>query len=141
MEKYKFLSHTADIKFQAFGKSLEDCFLSGFEALKETMTKSIQIKERNKKKIKIKGMDLKNLLYNFLEEFLFLLDAKDFITSKVSKIKINQTSDKKFELIAEIYGDKASNYKISNSVKAITYSEMLLNKENNKFVCQVVMDV
>ena len=26
MQKYKFLEHTADIKFQAFGKSLEEVF-------------------------------------------------------------------------------------------------------------------
>ena len=145
MKNYKFLEHTADIKFQAFGNSLEDSFLSCFEALKEIMIKNIKIKERKERKIKIKGRDLKNLLYNFLEEFLFLLDAKDFISLKVSKIKIKKINKNKFELSAEVQGDMASNYKISNSVKAITYSEMqLTNPSENgskKFECQVVVDV
>ena len=36
------------------------------------------------------GTDLTNLLYKFLEEFLYLLDAKQFLFSKIEKIKINK---------------------------------------------------
>ena len=35
--KYKFLKHTADIKFQAFGKNIEDVFENSALALKESI--------------------------------------------------------------------------------------------------------
>ena len=73
-EKFKFLEHTADIKFQAYGKGIEECFVNSAYALKEIIT-SDRLNPLIKKKIKIKGKDLQNLLYKFLEEFLFLVDT------------------------------------------------------------------
>ena len=104
---------------------------------------SVKVKSVIKKKIIINGKDKESLLYNFLEEFLFLLDAEDFLLSKINKInKIDITSGK---LIAEVTGDKASNYKFTNDVKAITYNEMFVKQEKSKgkdkFICQVVVDV
>jgi len=135
--KFKFLEHTADVKFQAEGKSLEEAFENAGYALKEVMFRKIKIKARIKKKIKVSGKDLESLLYNFLEEILFLLDAENFIFSKIKKIKIKNN-----KLEAEILGDKASNYKFSNEVKAVTYNEMFVRQiSSRKFAVQVVLDV
>ena len=134
--KYRFLKHTADVKFQSFGKTIEESFENAAYALQETMIKEIKVKNKIKKKIEIGGKDKEALLYNFLEEFLFLLDSEDFIFAKIKNIKIQ---DDKLE--TEILGDKASNYKFSNDVKAITYNEMFVKKEKDKYVCQVVVDV
>jgi len=146
--KYKFLSHTADIKFQAFGNSLEEAFENSFEALKQVIVDKTKIKNKKTITIKVKGNDLKELLYNFLEETLFLLDAKDFIVGEIKNIKIDKD---KFQLTGEVVGDMASDYKISNDVKAITYNDMEIvspskngvsqTKYKNKFVIQVVLDV
>lgn len=136
MEKYKFLEHTADVKFQSFGKTLEDAFENAAYALAETMTKGVKIQEKVKWKIDATGKDLNSLLYNFLEEFLFLLDAENWILSKILSIKIENE-----ELEAEVIGDNASNYKISNDVKAITYNEMFVKEKEGIWTCQVVVDV
>jgi len=136
MQKFKFLEHTADVKFQAYGKSLEEVFKNAALALKETIAGKIKVAGKIKKKIKIKGKDLESLLYNFLEEFLFLLDAKEFLLAKIKNIKISQD-----RLEAEVVGDKAENYKFTNDVKAITYNQMFVKKLKDKFICQVVLDV
>lgn len=133
---YKFLEHTADVKFQASGKTLGGAFESAALALKETIVGEIKIKPVIKKKIKVQGKDSEALLYNFLEEFLFLLDSEDFVLSEISKIKIKDN-----ELEAELIGDKASNYKFTNDVKAVTYNQMFVKKEKNKYTVQVVLDV
>jgi len=140
--KFKFLEHTADVKFQAFGKSLEEAFENAALALQEVMTKGIKVKEKIKKKITmvVEGRGKEGLLYSFLEEFLFLLDAKDFLLSKIKKIKIEEEVGR-YELEAEIIGDKASNYKFTNDVKAVTYNSMFVKKEKGRFICQVVLDV
>lgn len=133
-----FIEHTADTKFQAFGKSIEEVFANSFKATMETICGNIQISKQEKKQIEVKGIDIKSLLYNFLEEFLFLLDAENFLTESISNIKID---NKNFILNAEAVGDKASNYKFINSVKAVTYSEMFIKKEKNKYTAQVVLDI
>lgn len=133
--KFKFLEHTADIKFQAFGKTLEEAFKNSALAMTISMTED-KIKEKISKKIKVKGRDNERLLYEFLEELLVLLDSEDFILSKIKNIKIKNN-----ELEAEVMGDKASDYDIHIVVKAITYNEMFVKNEKNKWVTQVVLDV
>ena len=79
MTKYRFLQHTADVKFQAFGKNLEEAFENAFYALKESICGKIKVKPVDSKIIRIKGNDLNSMLYDFLEEFLFLLDSEGFL--------------------------------------------------------------
>jgi len=136
--KFKFLEHTADVKFQAFGKTLEQSFRNSFLAMKKIILERTKIEGKIKKEIKIFGMDLNNLLYNFLEEFLYFLEVEDLVVSRVEKIKIDK---KNFKLTAVVVGDNSSNYKITNHIKAITYSQMFIKKIKSNWVCQVVMDV
>jgi len=135
---YKFLEHTADVKFQASGSSIEEAFISAAEALNETIRGKIKILEQEEKEIKTAGKDLEALLYNFLEEFIYLLDAECFLVNKIKSIEINQEN---FTLKATLLGDKATNYKFTNDVKAVTYSQMFVKKEKNKFTVQAVLDV
>jgi len=133
--RYKFLEHTADVKFQSFGKSLEEAFENAALATFNIMYDG-KVASKKKKKIKVKGKDLENLLYNFIEELLFLLDSENFFLSSV-KVKI-----KDLKLVAELEGDNVKNYKPNIDVKAVTYNQMFVKKIScRKFVCQVVLDV
>ena len=136
-KKFKFISHTADIKFQAFGNSLKEVYENSALALFNVIYDK-KINEKKKFKIKVQGHDLESLLYNFLEEFLILVDSKNFLPSKIRILKFNE---KNFKIEAEIIGDNAENYQISMHVKAITYNEMFVKKQNNKFTSQVVLDI
>ena len=135
--KFKFLEHTADIKFQAFGKTLEEVFKNSAIAMFEVLHKG-KVKTSKKLKISVKGRDFESLLYNFLEEFLVLFDSENFFLSKIKKIKIDK---KKFRLEAEISGDDSKNYEMGSYIKAITYNDMFVSKKKNKWIIQVVLDV
>ncbi len=138
MEKFKFLEHTADVKFQAFGNSLEGVFENSALAFKEVVCGKINVKKRKEKKIKVNGKDNESLLYNFLEEFLYLLDAENFLVAEIKSLKIDK---KNFKLNTIVLGDKASDYDFVNDVKAVTYSEMFVKKQGGIWKSQVVLDV
>lgn len=135
MEEIKFLKHTADIKFQASGKTLKDVFENSFIALKKSICGDIEIKEKKRKKFEVSGNDYENLMYEFLEEFLYLLDAENFITNRV-EIHVD-----KLKIKAEAFGDVSNKYSFTNNVKAITYSDMKIKKNKNGWMSQVVLDV
>ena len=139
MEKYKFLEHTADAKFQAYGNNMGEAFSNAALAMFSVITDTKKIKKKIKKEIKVKGTDLKSLLYNFLEELLFLLDTNSFLLNKIEKISIKKMEGK-YSLNATIAGDKADNYETSGDIKAVTYNEMEI-KENDKVMVQVVLDL
>jgi SHS2 domain-containing protein len=134
--KFKFLEHTADAKFQAFGNSVEEMFENSGLALKDIICGKKKIKEAEEMKLVAKGKDYESLMYNFLEEIIYLLDADDFLIGKIKEIKIAG-----FKLKAVILGDKASNYKFANKAKAVTYNEMFVKKEKGKWISQVVIDI
>ncbi|MGC9309164.1 MAG: archease [Candidatus Nanoarchaeia archaeon] len=135
---YKFLEHTADVKFIAEGNTLEEAFISACSALKETIAGDIKVLEQEEKSISVEGKDLESLLRNFLEEFLYLLDAEDFLLAQIKDIKIDKEN---YKLEAVILGDKAKHYKFTNDVKAVTYHDMFVKQEDEKWRCQVVLDV
>jgi len=134
--KFKFLSHTADIKFLAYGKTLEEVFHNSALALFNSLHDK-KVREENKITIQAMGNDMESLLYNFLEEFLFLLDSENFLSSKIKNLTINK---EKFEIRCEVYGDDARYYKVSH-IKAVTYNEMSVKKEDENWIAQVVLDV
>ncbi|MEK6884691.1 MAG: archease [Nanoarchaeota archaeon] len=138
MKKFIFLPHTADVKFQAYGKTLEESFKNSALATAKAMFKG-KVKEKKRKKIKAKGNDFENLLYNFLDEIVYLFDAENFLLSQVKKMKINNKQG--FKLEAELIGDNSENYDINEHVKSVTYHDMFVKKEKNKYVVQVVLDV
>jgi len=133
---YEFLEHTADVKFRAEGVSVEEMFVEAAGALNETIRGEIKILEQNEKSFEVGGKDWESLLYGFLEEFLFLLDAEDFLVASVKSLEIND-----LKLKCVVVGDAARNYKFTNDVKAVTYSGMVVREENGKWVCEVVLDV
>lgn len=137
---FKFLEHTGDLKISVEGKDLEFAFSECARALKEAIAEKTKIKNNIAKKIIIRGKDRENLLYSFLEEFLFLLDAQDFILNSVNGLRIIK-SKKGFQLEFNVVGDRASNYKISNDVKAITFSEMSIKETKKGVKIIFVLDV
>ena len=130
---FEYLEHTADCKFKAFGKTKEEQFSNAALAMFNVMVDPLSISPSVIKEINVTGDDDCQLLYNFLEELLFLLDTESFLLHKVIKIEIEGKV-----LHAKVYGDtEIEKYEISGDVKAVTYNEMEITDD---FV-QVVVDL
>ncbi|MBW2963472.1 archease [Candidatus Woesearchaeota archaeon] len=137
MVQYKFLPHTADVKFQAFGKTLEEAFKNCAYALTETITNYKKIKPTVEKTIKVESENQESLLYDFLEQFLILLDSKGFLLNKIKKLTIKNNT-----LTATITGDThPEKYEIDTHIKAVTYQEMFIKKEKGQYIIQVILDI
>ena len=139
-QKYKFLEHTADVKFQAYGKTLNEVFKNAALAVAETMARESKIKAVKKKKIRVQGKrDLESLLFNFIEEILYLVEAENFVIAKVVSVKVNE---KNLTLSAEFSGDNADKYPLDH-IKAATYSEIYVKKidKGMGWEAQTVVDV
>lgn len=135
--KYEYLDHTADAKFRAFGNNIEEAFTNSALAFTGIMTQQ-EIKAAVSKKIKVKSNSLESLLFDFLEELIFLLDTEGFILSEITKLNIDED---KFELEAEFKGDNADNYEMYTMIKAMTYHEMKIEKQENKIIIEAVPDI
>jgi len=133
-KKFEFLEHTADIKFRAFGRTLNELFENCALALSDYLAQGEKIEIKKGKTIQVFGQDQESLLYNFLDELIFLLDSENFILSKL-KVQLRGNN-----LKAEIYGDNSKDYNLSY-IKAPTYAEMYIRKNSKGWEAQAVLDV
>lgn len=138
IKPFEFLPHTADVKFLAYGRTLQEAFQNAALATFQVMSTK-KIKKVLKKEISLYAHDYQALLYSFLEELLFLLDTEDFFLSTIT-VTLSEKDDSLF-LQAEIYGDNVKNYETHTLVKAVTYHEMRIQKEKKLWVIQVILDV
>ena len=138
MKKFEFLPHTADVKFRAYGKTLEQAFENAALATFQVMSTQ-KIKKVITKDISVTAHDYQALLYCFLEELLFLLDTENFFLS-TANVSLLEKDDVLF-LQANIFGDNVKKYETHTYVKAVTYHEMFVKKEKQKWIIQVVLDV
>lgn len=138
--KYKFLSHTGDAKFQAFGKTIEEAFQNAALAVSSLMWNPSDIEEREEKAVQVIGKDREQLLVTFLEEVLFLWESRTFMLSAFRQISIKEDVDN-YKLEAVLSGDsRPDEYEVSGDVKAVTYNEMEI-KRNKRWTVQVVVDI
>lgn len=140
MEKYKFFRHTADAKFRAYGKTLEEAFSHAALAVASLMWNWEKIPHKMDISISVKGTDLAQLLVNFLEEIIYLLDTRHFLLGSADNISIER-EDGEWSLQAVFRGDVSSPaYETYGNVKAITYNEIDIS-DRSPYVVQVVADI
>ncbi|MEK6888870.1 MAG: archease [Nanoarchaeota archaeon] len=132
--KFEFLEHMADIKIKASGKTLNEIFENAVLAIAEYCSGGEKISNKKGKVINVKGNDNESLLYNFIDEILYLIDAKRFIPV-MAKVKIKDNS-----LTAELSGDSTDKYKLEH-IKAATYAEMSIKKVKSNWQAIFVLDV
>lgn len=135
MKKFEFLEHTGDLKFKAYGKNLNEMLENCALAVSSVFSRGKTIKQTKKKEISVKGKDYESLLYKFIEELIYLFDARGFVVCK-AKVKVD-----KMNLRGIVYGDDSSNYKDLDSIKSPTYAEMYVKQIGKMWKCQVVLDV
>ncbi|TAL57150.1 MAG: archease [Nanoarchaeota archaeon] len=140
MEPFKFVEHTADAEFFAYGKTIDEAFAHSAYAVASIIVDYKKVKSELKKQIKVRGRDMETLLYNFIEELIFLLDSEDFVLHKIQYLEIKKDPNG-FRLEAEFQGDKVSNYEAEKAVKSPTYNSMEIKQEKGKWIIHMVVDI
>ncbi len=141
MGGYEYLSHTADIKIRVWGDTLEEAFEEAAKAFTDTTVERDKVDPKEKDVIKVEGLDLEELLYNFIEELIVRLDSEGKVYSEF-KVEISE-EDGKYVLSAEAYGEPLDISKHGSKihVKAMTYHEMSIRKEDGRWVIEYVLDI
>ena len=142
--KYEFLDHTADAKIRAYGQNIEEAFVNAGLAVFSILKNPDEVKSIINKDVNVESKEYSSLLYDFLEELLFLLDTKRFLLSKITDLKIEKKQNK-LKLSCKISGDNYKDYNISGNIKSITYNDMIINQDfaekDKKVMLQFVVDL
>jgi len=137
MRKFEFLEHTADLKFRARGKTLEECFENSARALWSAIIKPDTITPGEQKEIRLEADSLEILLHDFLSEFLFLFETQGMVFNEF-RVKIQGNV-----LTASAGGEKLDpeRHRIETEIKAVTYHEMLIEEDEEGWSATVLCDI
>jgi SHS2 domain-containing protein len=139
-KKFEFFEVTADVGYKAYGNTLEEAFENAALAMFEVITDTSKIEHEIERKIEVESEDECALLYDWLSEFLVMLDV-DFLIFSKFKVKIEK-KEEGFSLKGTAWGEEF-NPEIHESraeVKAVTYHMMDVKQDDGNMV-QVILDI
>ena len=88
--------------------------------------------------IEVSGSDIEELLVNFLEEFLYLYDAKRLVCTK---IEVTEFSDQKIRGRAWLQLFNAQQDEELLNVKAVTYHQLSIGRAGDGWQARVFLDI
>lgn len=139
MKPYEFLEHTADVKFRAYGASLREAFANAARALFASMVQIGEVSAVEERVVEVESNRLRSLLYDFLEEMVLLQDAEGFLLHDVREIELDE---RRLRVRAVLVGDiYRGQYELATQIKAITYSDMRIERRGQGWMIQVVPDI
>lgn len=143
MGGFRFLEEEsiADIAFEAWGKTLPELFANAALALEEVQAHTNTIEPVLEKEIKKESPNLEHLLYDFLEELVFLKDKEGLLFSSFDVTV--EHSRGKYKLRVKARGDliNPSEQTLRTDVKAVTMHEFKVEKVKEGYRAKVVLDV
>lgn len=135
---YEILEHTADAKFRATGKTLEEVFseaVRGFAAVVGDGERG-QVRHR----IEVESENLEALLFDFMDKLIFLQDTEGVVVREADELSIEDTENG-HKLEASILTDTISPGGSYLDIKGPTYNEMKVEHNDGKWVIEAVLDI
>jgi SHS2 domain-containing protein len=142
VKRFEWIDHPSDVGFRAHGKDLPKALENAALALFEVMIDTEKVEPKEEVKIEIGAEDEKALLYDWLEHFLYLHDARDLVLSKFKIEKFSREGEG-LKIKAKAWGEKfdPERHDARTEVKAITYHLMEIKCAPNRCSVQVVVDI
>ena len=83
MKKFEFLDiSTADVAAAAYGRTLDELYANAALALMDIITDTRKVKEAKERRFEVRGHDFKALLFNWLNEVLYVSTTEGMLFSK-----------------------------------------------------------
>ena len=165
---FEYFEATADVGFYAYGRSLEEAYMNAGLAMFNVISDTRHIGQKESRHIEVVSEDLVSLLYDYLEELLFLQDTEFLLFSRFD-VKIykmcdgdievsydelangesiigdlkEDSSEHAYKLVCDAFGEEI-NWDIhprGSEVKAITFHLMDVKKEDGIFILSAILDL
>lgn len=139
---FRFHDHTADITIECWGRDLIEAFeqaaLATFEVILDTST----VKPQDTTEITVTGIDLEELLVEWIGDLISLIDINGQFYSKFHADHLEATLEG-YVLEARALGEKINHKKhdTRTEVKAMTYADMKIVQEPNRTTLWFTLDL
>jgi SHS2 domain-containing protein len=130
--EYKFLEHTADIMFEAYGKSYPEALQNAAKAMFSIFGSA---REEEKVEIEVSAHNIEELTVQALADLLAYADTHEIV---FARMRVKRFDQKKPSVEMEAWGEKK---RPRDSVKAVTYHELMVEEGGGGWTIRIILDV
>ena len=133
---------TADIAFEATGRDLPELFSAAADATTNVMIDNIEaIEPRKARRIELSSDQLDMLLFDFLQELIFLKDAERLLL-RMQDVRIDER-DENYFLKATAEGEPldAERHHQRADVKGVTLHDFSVERTEGGWNARVLLDI
>ncbi|MFH1057022.1 MAG: archease [Candidatus Micrarchaeota archaeon] len=142
MKKFVFFEHTADVLFEAHGKSLKECVENAASAMFSVMAKPVLLRKTDEAKVRQKAKNLEELVVFLLDKLVTESDARQVFWKefKVGKMAEDKTG---FKIEGIAFGSPYAPKVAGTHVKAVTMHRAKVWKDEKKktWTARIVLDI
>jgi len=136
--RFRFIDHTADVAFEAYGSSLKELIENATLAFYEAFVDFSKLEDNLEKTLKVEADSPDYLLFNWLNELLFMFETEFFAGKDVS-VEVEENNGLKAR--GKIKGGKITPEIVKTEPKAITFHKFRVEQKNGKWVAFVIIDI
>jgi SHS2 domain-containing protein len=136
--RIKTIEHTADIGIEVEADNLADLFAGAAQGMFSIIIPPGAVFPVISRSVTLDANDLEELMFEWLNEFLYLLDAEELLLSgfEIAKIGVSH-------LEATVSGERIdqSRHNLMGEIKAATYHQMTVEQRDNSWFARIIFDV
>lgn len=138
---YEYLPHPADVRFRAYGKTLEEAFEQAASAMFHVIIDDAALNPERSLDVKLESKGLENLLYDYLSELLYLFEVEETVFGQFKVDSIEKTNGS-YILHGQASGERIDieRHSFETEVKAVTYHQLKITKEEGGYSAHVIVD-
>jgi SHS2 domain-containing protein len=138
MKRFEIFEHTADIGIIVYGETLKALFENAGEAFFDIITDLDKVSARLWKKIELNQESLERLIVDWLTELLYLHEVENLLFKEFTVESVGENG-----LMAIAGGERFEEgvHVIKTQVKAVTYHQIEVRKDNGFWKARIILDL
>ena len=138
IKSFSFVNHTADVGVIVWGKSLPELFQHAAESFFHILTEPETIQEIETRTILVRANGIEELLVAWLNEFLFLFETEGLL---FRQFVVDQLDSHHLKATAKGERYVEGRHPIKGVIKAVTYHQLQIQKEDGIWKTQIIYDL
>jgi len=138
MKRFEILDHTADIGLIVYGDDLKALFENAGEAFFHLITDLRKVRRRIERRINIKGESLDRLMVDWLSELLYFHDVDNLL---FKGFKVESVGEDGLKAVVKGEPFQEGVHVIKAEVKAVTYHQIEVRQEKERWRAQIIFDL
>ncbi len=138
---YIFFDHTGDVGVRLDAGSLDELFREAALAFTETITERTAVASETSQRVVLGSPDLEELLVDWLDELVYRFEVHNLLVADAS-VRVREDASG-WSLDGELRGETfdPGRHPIKVMIKGITYHQLAVRRNGDRWVTSVVFDI